>query len=121
MPPPEPAPAHEITLTIVNGSADKPAYTLTLDRINLGRCAEVRDSRNRLMRTNDVVFTDAAGAINETVSRATRTSIAAERRRLPSVRRPQRARQLDRAQWQDDRRARRIAWSSDCSPETTSC
>jgi hypothetical protein len=69
LPPPEPAPVHEITLTIVNGSADKPAYALTLDRINLGRCAEVRDSRNHLLRTNHVAFTDAAGAINETVSR----------------------------------------------------
>jgi hypothetical protein len=68
-PQPEPPPAPEIALTIVNGSADQPAYTLTLDRINLGRCAEVRDSRNRLIRTNDVVFKDGAGAVNETVSR----------------------------------------------------
>jgi hypothetical protein len=68
-PPPEPAAVHELTLTVVSGSADKPAYTLALDRINLGRCAEVRDKRNRLLRTNHVVFTDAAGAINETVSR----------------------------------------------------
>ena len=30
----------------------------------------MRDSRNRLLRTNHVVFTDAAGAINETVSRS---------------------------------------------------
>jgi hypothetical protein len=69
LPPPEPPPARELTLTIVNGSADKPAYTLALDRINLGRCAEVRDSRNHLIRTNDVVFKDGAGAINDTVSR----------------------------------------------------
>ena len=66
------AATHEIKLTVINGSADKPAYALTLDRINLGRCAEVRDSRNRLLRTNHVAFTDAAGAINETVSRAAR-------------------------------------------------
>ena len=69
LPPPEPPPAHELKLTIVNGSADKPAYTLTLDRINLGRCTEVRDSRNHLIRTNDVVFKDAGGAVNDTVSR----------------------------------------------------
>jgi hypothetical protein len=69
-PPAAPVAVHEITLTISNGTADKPAYALTLDRINLGRCAEVRDSRNRLMRTNHVAFTDTAGAINETVSRA---------------------------------------------------
>jgi hypothetical protein len=68
--PPEPAPAHEITLTVSHGTADKSAYALTLERINLGRCAEVRDGRNRLLRTNHVSFADAAGAINETVSRA---------------------------------------------------
>jgi hypothetical protein len=69
LPPPEPAAVPEIALTVVNGAAGKPAYALTLDRINLGRCAEVRDSRNHLLRTNHVAFTDAAGAINETVSR----------------------------------------------------
>lgn len=68
-PPPASVPIREIELTITNGSGDKPAYALTLDRINLGRCAEVRDSRHRLLRTNHVVFTAAAGAINETVSR----------------------------------------------------
>jgi pSer/pThr/pTyr-binding forkhead associated (FHA) protein len=61
---------HEITLAVTNGLADKPDYTLTLDRINVGRCAEVRDSRNRLLRTNHVAFSDGAGPINETVSRA---------------------------------------------------
>jgi hypothetical protein len=70
VPPPTPPPAgRELKLTIVTGAADKPAYTLTLDRINLGRCADVRDSRNHLIRTNDVVFKDGAGAVNDTVSR----------------------------------------------------
>ena len=69
-PAPVQAAVHEITLAVINGTADKPAYALTLDRITVGRCAEVRDSRNRLLRTNHVVFTDAAGAVNETVSRA---------------------------------------------------
>jgi len=69
-PPSEPAVVHEITLTVINGSAEQPAYTLTLDRINLGRCTEVRDSRNRLLRTNHVAFSDGAGPTNETVSRA---------------------------------------------------
>ncbi len=68
-PSPEPRPAHEIELTIASGSADRPAYTLTLDRINLGRCADVRDSRNRLIRTNDVVFKDGDGGVNDSVSR----------------------------------------------------
>jgi hypothetical protein len=69
-PPAETTPFREITLTIINGSAENPTYALTLERINLGRCPEVRDRRNHLLRTNHVVFTDAAGAINETVSRA---------------------------------------------------
>jgi hypothetical protein len=60
--------SRELKLTIVSGSADKPAYALALDRINLGRCAEVRDGRNRLIRTNHVAFKDGAG-LNETVSR----------------------------------------------------
>jgi pSer/pThr/pTyr-binding forkhead associated (FHA) protein len=68
--PPEPAPQiPEIELTIAHGAGDKPRYTLTQDRINLGRCAEVRDSRNHLIRTNHVVFKDGAGTVNDTVSR----------------------------------------------------
>jgi hypothetical protein len=69
-PPSAPAVVHEITLTVISGSAEKPEYAVTLDRINLGRCAEVRDRRNRLLRTNQVAFSDGAGPINETVSRA---------------------------------------------------
>jgi len=58
-----------LELTIVHGSADKAAYSLTLFRIDLGRCAEVRDSRNRLIRTNHVAFADGAGDLNQSVSR----------------------------------------------------
>jgi hypothetical protein len=67
---PEPEPLiPELELSIAHGTGDKPTYTLTLDRINLGRREEVRDSRNHLIRTNHVVFKDGAGAINDTVSR----------------------------------------------------
>jgi FHA domain-containing protein len=58
-----------LELTVVHGSADDSSYTFTLSRIDLGRCAEVRDSRNRLLRTNHVVFTDGAGDLNQSVSR----------------------------------------------------
>lgn len=58
-----------LELTIVHGSAEKAAYSLTLFRIDLGRCAEVRDSRNRLIRTNHVAFADGAGELNQSVSR----------------------------------------------------
>ena len=110
-PPPQPiaTSTRELTLRIVNGSADQPAYTLTLDRINLGRCAEVRDRRNHLIRTNHVVFTDGAGPINETVSRCHAHIDLPELGRLSPVRRPQRTRHDDRAQRQDDRRPSRIA------------
>jgi FHA domain len=69
-PPPEPAPqTPEIELTIAHGAGDKSSYTLAQDRINLGRCEEVRDGRNHLIRTNHVVFKDGGDAINDTVSR----------------------------------------------------
>jgi hypothetical protein len=58
-----------LELTIVHGSAEKAAYSFTLSRIDLGRCAEVRDSRNRLIRTNHVAFADGAGELNQSVSR----------------------------------------------------
>lgn len=64
--PPTPA---SIELTLLNGSAEQPVYSLTLARIDLGRCAEVRDSRNRLLRTNHVAFADDADEPNQSVSR----------------------------------------------------
>jgi hypothetical protein len=61
--------SNALELTIVHGSAEKTAYRFTLSRIDLGRCAEVRDSRNRLIRTNHVAFADDAGDLNQSVSR----------------------------------------------------
>jgi hypothetical protein len=58
-----------IELTIVKGSGTPESSTFSQRRIELGRCAEVRDGRNRLIRTNHVSFSDAAGQINESVSR----------------------------------------------------
>jgi hypothetical protein len=58
-----------LELTIVHGSAEKAAYRFTLSRVDLGRCAEVRDSGNRLIRTNHVAFADGAGGLNHSVSR----------------------------------------------------
>ena len=63
------APAIDLRITVTNGSAEKPAYTFSIPRINVGRCAEVRDSRNRLIRTNHLAFTDGDGTTNDTVSR----------------------------------------------------
>lgn len=61
--------ARGVKLTITSGSTDKPSYTFTQGRINLGRCEEVRDNRHRLLRTNHVVFKESAGSANDTVSR----------------------------------------------------
>jgi hypothetical protein len=62
------APA-SIAFTVVAGSAAQPHYTFTQSRIDLGRCLEVRDRRNRLLRTNHVAFDDRVERPNQTVSR----------------------------------------------------
>jgi hypothetical protein len=64
-----PGPAPGLKLTIVQGLAEKPTYTFALPRINLGRCVEVRDSLNRLIRTNHVAFVDGQDMANHSVSR----------------------------------------------------
>ena len=74
-PAPAPAPvpiqsaARELQITIVNGTAEQPSYVFALPRVNLGRCAEVRDSLSRLVRTNHVAFVDLASTSNHSVSR----------------------------------------------------
>src|SRR5687767_1416125 len=70
----EPPKVQEVTLpdlrvTVTNGSTEKPTYTFAVPRINIGRCAEVRDSRHRLIRTNHLAFIDGNDTTNETVSR----------------------------------------------------
>ncbi|MGH9147063.1 MAG: FHA domain-containing protein [Vicinamibacterales bacterium] len=62
-------PAQELRLTVIHGLAEKPNYSLSLPRINLGRCTELRDSRNRLIRTNHVAFADSTNDPNGSVSR----------------------------------------------------
>ena len=62
-------PSTPIELAIVHGAAERPTYTFAQPRIDLGRCTDVRDSRNRLIRTNHVAFTEGSGEPNKTVSR----------------------------------------------------
>jgi hypothetical protein len=68
-----PAPAPPVPgilrLFVLHGRAEKPSYVFANRRINLGRCAEVRDSRHRLLRTNHVVFGEAPDDANCSVSR----------------------------------------------------
>src|SRR5262245_24710479 len=58
-----------LQLTTLHGAAEKPAYVFTTSRINLGRCSDVRDNRNRLIRTNHVAFSESAEEPNRSVSR----------------------------------------------------
>jgi FHA domain len=59
----------QIDIRVLCGVLERWAYSFTAPRIDVGRGAEVRDHRNRLIRTNQVVFTEAAGDVNQTVSR----------------------------------------------------
>jgi hypothetical protein len=58
-----------IELSVARGVAERRSYSFLAHRIDLGRCEEVRDSRNRLVRTNHVAFTERSGEVNQTVSR----------------------------------------------------
>ncbi len=58
-----------VEVAVVQGTADRRYYSFVAARIDIGRCAEVRDSRHRLIRTNHIVFSDGAGDANLTVSR----------------------------------------------------
>ena len=58
-----------IKLMVVAGAAEQAEYSFRLTRIDLGRCPEVRDRSNRLIRTNHVAFADSDAAPNQSVSR----------------------------------------------------
>jgi hypothetical protein len=57
-----------VEITVLRGAADRWTYTFAADRIDLGRGSEVRNSRNGLIRTNQVAFTES-DEINRSVSR----------------------------------------------------
>ena len=58
-----------IEMAVLAGTADQPAYAFQFTRVDLGRCAQVRDRRNQLVRTNHVAFADTDDRVNQTVSR----------------------------------------------------
>jgi hypothetical protein len=64
-----PAKPPRVEVTVVHGSAERRSYSLAAGRIDFGRCTEVRDSRQRLIRTNQVAFLEGSGDPNPTVSR----------------------------------------------------
>jgi hypothetical protein len=63
-----PSPAR-IDLMVVQGTAEKASYSFAGGTVSLGRGAEVRDARDRLIRTNQVAFVEGGGDINASVSR----------------------------------------------------
>ncbi len=64
----EPQPG-QIEIRALHGAMERWSYSFAAPRIDVGRGAEVRDHRNRLIRTNHVVFTEGEGDVNHTVSR----------------------------------------------------
>lgn len=66
---PETPPASRVDLVVIDGTAARTTYAFTSSPVTIGRGLEVRDSRQRLVRTNGVAFVEGGGAVNESVSR----------------------------------------------------
>ena len=67
--PPSPLP-RRIELSVICGVAEAATYSFAQTRIDLGRCAQVRDVRHRLIRTNQIAFADDGADVNQSVSRS---------------------------------------------------
>jgi hypothetical protein len=68
-PAPPPAVVPKLKLTVAKGTTGQRHYQFTGGRIDIGRRAEVLDARQRLVRTNHVVFEEDGGEVNGSVSR----------------------------------------------------
>jgi hypothetical protein len=66
---PEPASPCRLDLAVVQGTAERTSYSFAGGTVSLGRGVEVRDGRDRLIRTNQVAFVEGRGDINASVSR----------------------------------------------------
>lgn len=62
-------PGAALLVTILEGSAAHRRYEFQQATIAIGRGADIRDQRERLVRTNHVAFADDGGTINQSVSR----------------------------------------------------
>jgi len=58
-----------LEVTVFRGVAEKRTYSFVAERIDLGRCGEVKGASGRLIRTNDVAFVEGSNEINQSVSR----------------------------------------------------
>ena len=64
------AAATSARLVVVKGEAAEPVVPFAGDRLNVGRLAEVLDKDHRVIRRNQLVFSDVESPVNQTVSRA---------------------------------------------------
>jgi hypothetical protein len=62
-------PPRRMQITVIRGIAERRTYVFTSHRIDFGRGVDVRDSRNGLIRTNHVAFTDGSDDVNKSISR----------------------------------------------------
>lgn len=62
-------PAIDVTVDVLQGAATASTYAFTALPITIGRGAEVRDSREQLLRINHVAFAENGNAVNHSVSR----------------------------------------------------
>ncbi len=64
-----PSDGGRLDLAVSRGVAERRTYSFVAKRIDLGRCAEVRNTDGRLVRTNDVAFVEGSEDVNQSVSR----------------------------------------------------
>lgn len=57
-------------IVVLEGEAAKKTFTVSGERINIGRLAEVTDRQHRVVRRNQVVFLETDADSNQTISRA---------------------------------------------------
>ena len=78
-------PAVSVELEVTNGTTTRTSYSFTSLPIAIGRGNDVRDSRQLLLRMNDVAFDEADSEINRTVSRRHARIVLDERTGRPRL------------------------------------
>lgn len=66
---PAPTVAPRLEIAVTHGTAAKTQYVFAAATVTLGRGSEVRDSGQRLLRTNMVAFIEGDNEVNQSVSR----------------------------------------------------
>ncbi len=63
------APERSASLRVLSGQANTPELKFSARRINIGRCARLKDDQGHGVRHNDLAFSEISNGVNETVSR----------------------------------------------------